>query len=79
MKSSIQILDMETYAIYFHDQALQDMAQEEGSFFQMVVAAILEVHMMYVLATPTIQCQNPKHLIWYWGFWICQALKLDSP
>jgi hypothetical protein len=79
MKSSIQILDMETHAIYFHDQALQDMAQEEGSFFQMVVVAILEVHMMYLLATPTTQCRNPKHLSWYWGFWICQALKLNSP
>jgi hypothetical protein len=70
MKSSVQILDMETHAIYlyFHDQALQDMAQEEGSFFQMVVATILEVHTMYLLTTPTTQCQNPKHLIWYWAF-----------
>jgi hypothetical protein len=56
---------MEIHAIYCHDQALQDMAQEEGSFFQMVVVAILEVHMMYALATPTTQCQNLKHLIWY--------------
>jgi hypothetical protein len=70
---------METHVIYFHDQALQDMAQKEGSFFQMVVATILKVHMMYLLATPTTQCQNPKHLIWYWASWICQVLKLDSP
>jgi hypothetical protein len=34
MKISLQILDMETHAIYFHDQALQDMAQDEGYFFQ---------------------------------------------
>jgi len=44
---------METHAICCHDQGLQDMAQEEGSFFQMVVAVILEIHTMYLLATPT--------------------------
>jgi hypothetical protein len=54
---------METHAIYLHDQALQDMAQKEDSVFQMVAIAILEIHMMYLLATPTTQCQNPKHLI----------------
>jgi len=27
---------------------LQDIAQEEGFFFQMVVAVILEVHTMYL-------------------------------
>jgi len=44
---------METHAIYLHDQALQDMAQKEDYFFQMVAVAILEIHMMYLLAIPT--------------------------
>jgi len=71
---------METHAIYYlHDQALQDMAQKEDYFFQMVSVAILEIHMMYLLAIPTTKHQNPKHLIWYWASWICQALKFNNP